>query len=258
MWTIKSKERENFIMFAYKTDIGKVRKRNEDSAFIIENRFNDLFMLIFDGMGGHNRGDVASSLAQKTMVDEFQKKEKFNGKFDMYFWLKKVILKTNKILNDYSHLHNDSKGMGTTFSCYLIHKNLTLMCYIGDTRCYLINNNEIKQESIDETYVEFLYESGKITQREKQMHPQRNIITNALGCYNSVIINLRFINKPYTHLLLCSDGLYKMVNEETISKIILQEDSLENKIDKLIDLANAFGGHDNIAIALYEKEREND
>lgn len=242
-------------MIAYKTDIGKVRKRNEDSAFIIQNQFDDLFMLIFDGMGGHNRGDVASSLAQKTMIEEFKKKVKFKGKFDMYFWLRKVILKTNRVLNDYSHRHNDSKGMGTTFSCYLIHNNLTLMCYIGDTRCYIIDKKEIKQKSSDETYVEFLYESGKITQKEKYHHPNKNIITNALGCYNSVIINLHFINESYSHLLLCSDGLYNMVSEDIIKEIILQEDTLENRIDKLIELANINGGQDNIAIAIYEKER---
>ena len=89
-------------MFAFKSDIGKIRERNEDSTCIIENDNNDFFMLVFDGMGGHKKGDVASRLAEQNMVKEFKQKKKFYGKLDMYFWLKKLVKNTNKLLNKYS------------------------------------------------------------------------------------------------------------------------------------------------------------
>ena len=240
-------------MFAFKSDIGKIRERNEDSTCIIENDNNDFFMLVFDGMGGHKKGDVASRLAEQNMVKEFKQKKKFYGKLDMYFWLKKLVKNTNKLLNKYSSENNSSRGMGTTFSCFLVHNKHTLMCYIGDTRCYLINNNKLIQKSIDETYVEFLYETGQITKEEKLHHPSSNVITNALGCYSSVKVNLKFIKEDYDYLLLCSDGLYNMVNDDNINEIVIENDTLINKIDKLINIANENGGRDNIAIALYSK-----
>lgn len=101
--------------------------------------------------------------------------------------------------------------------------------------------------------MEFLYETGQITKEEKLHHPSSNVITNALGCYNSVKVNLKFIKEDYDYLLLCSDGLYNMVNDDNINEIVIENDTLINKIDKLINLANENGGRDNIAIALYSK-----
>lgn len=242
-------------MFAFKTDIGLLREKNEDSAYILENQNNDIFMLVFDGMGGHKKGDIASNLAQKNMIEAFKNKKEFKGKLDMYFWLKKLINDTNRLLNDYSLKNNGARGMGTTLSCFLIHKKYTLMCYIGDTRCYLIKDKKLIQKSIDETYVEFLFQTGSISNEEKRSHPSSNIITNALGCYSSVIINLQFIKEDYDYLLLCSDGLYKMVEENKMIEIINEKEILSKKVDKLIEMANKNGGRDNIAIALYGKEK---
>ena len=129
-------------MFAFKSDIGKIRERNEDTTCIIENDNNDFFMLVFDGMGGHKKGDIASKLAEQNMVKAFKQKKRFYGKLDMFLWLKKLVKNTNKLLNKYSSDNNSSRGMGTTFSCFLVHHKITLMCYIGDTRCYLINKNK--------------------------------------------------------------------------------------------------------------------
>ena len=252
MWSIKGKEREK-IMFAYKVDIGLVRENNEDASYIIKKDNNDVLMMVFDGMGGHMYGDVASQLALDFIKNEFEKKKKFYHKMDMYFWLRRVLLKTNKYLFEYSK-KNKLRGMGTTFACFLIHGKHTLMAYLGDSRCYLVKNNQLKLVSNDETYVNFLYESGKITEEEKLNHPQKNVITNALGCYLSVIINLEFIKEEYEGLLLCSDGLYNMVNEEDISATIKLGNNCEECVNVLINKANQKGGKDNIAVALYLKE----
>lgn len=244
-------------MFAYKDDIGLVRSNNEDNAYIIKKDNNDILMMVFDGMGGHMYGDVASSLALDFIKNEFNKKKKFYGKMNMHSWLKNTILKTNKYLYEYSKI-NKLRGMGTTFACFLIHKKHTLMAYLGDSRCYLIKENEIKLISSDETYVNFLYESGKISLEEKNNHPQKNVITNALGCYLSIIVNIGFIKEDYNGLLLCSDGLYNMVDEKSIFSIIKKyETNCEKCVNYLIKKANKNGGKDNIAVAIYQKEQIN-
>ena len=241
-------------MYSYKSDIGLLREKNEDMAIVMTNEHNDCFMMVFDGMGGHKHGEVASSLAEQYMIKAFKQKTKFTNKIDMYLWLKGIIRKMNKYLNEYANMSDINRGMGTTFACFLIHKDITLMCYIGDTRCYLIKNGNIEQKSVDETYVHFLYETGSISYEEMEHHPSKNIITNALGCYPTVIINLKFIKNDYDGLLLCSDGLYNMVNNQTISQIISNNDDLNKCTDCLIDEANKNGGKDNIAVAIMMKE----
>ena len=238
--------------FSFKTDIGKYRKKNEDSTIIVENDAHDVFMLAFDGMGGHNLGDLASSLAEDYLVKSFYKKKKFFTKLDMKWWLRRTVRKTNEYLFKYTKNVPSSKGMGTTFTCYLIHKNTVLMCYIGDTRAYVIKDKKMTQESIDETYVEYLYRLGRLKREDMKNHPSKHVITNALGCYEQISINLKFISGDYDYLLLCSDGLYNMVNEEKIVDIIYS-----NKVDDIPDIlikeANDAGGLDNIASALYKK-----
>ena len=152
--------------FAYKTHIGKRRKKNEDSVIIVKNDNQDVFMMCFDGMGGHNLGDLATSLAEDYLVDKFNKKKHFWFSLDMHWWLRSVIKETNNYLFKYTNNVPTSKGMGTTFTCFLLHKNHVLMSYVGDTRAYVIKDGNMKQVSKDETYVEYLYSQGRITKEE--------------------------------------------------------------------------------------------
>jgi len=241
--------------YAYGSHIGKIRDKNEDAAVVVENVHGDIFMMVFDGMGGHNLGDVASYQAQLFLSKEFYKKKKFSGKIDMKLWLKKALKKTNTFLNKLALDYPNCKGMGTTFAGYLIHKNYVLMGYLGDTRAYLIKDDGISQRSLDETYVQFLYENGKITKEQMKTHHSKHIVTNALGCYPRASINVSFVNDDYDYLLLCSDGLYNMVDEFEITKIIKQDKNLNMIVNELIDKANDNGGNDNIAISLYKKRK---
>ena len=241
--------------YAYGSHIGKIRDKNEDAAVVVENVHGDIFMMVFDGMGGHNLGDVASYQAQLFLSKEFYKKKKFSGKIDMKLWLKKALKKTNTFLNKLALDYPNCKGMGTTFAGYLIHKNYVLMGYLGDTRAYLIKDDGISQRSLDETYVQFLYENGKITKEQMKTHHSKHIVTNALGCYPRASINVSFVNDDYDYLLLCSDGLYNMVDEFEIIKIIKQDKNLNMIVNELIDKANDNGGNDNIAISLYKKRK---
>lgn len=241
------------IDYGFGVDIGKVREKNEDAANIVKNNYGDIFMIVLDGMGGHNQGDFASLQAMNFICKSFESKENFSNNFSAKFWMKNVLKKANKYLNDYAKIDSSSKGMGTTLASFLLHDNRTIMSYIGDTRAYIIKENIIKQVSEDETYVQFLYEAGKIKKEEMATHPSRHVVTNALGCYKSVIINVKEIKEDYDYLLLCSDGLYNMVNEEDISNIIRNGTSVKSSIDELISLANKNGGVDNIAICIYKK-----
>ena len=241
--------------YAYGSHIGKIRDKNEDSAIVIENTHGDIFMMVFDGMGGQNLGDVASYQEQLFLTKEFNRKKKFNGKFDMKCWFKNVLKKTNTFLNRLALDYPNCKGMGTTFAGYLIHKNKVLVGYLGDTRAYLLKDEGISQRSIDETYVQFLYENGKITKEQMKTHKSKHIVTNALGCYPKATINVSFVNDDFDYLLLCSDGLYNMVDEFECARIIRQDKELDTIVNELIELANANGGNDNIAISVYKKER---
>lgn len=241
-------------MYSYLTDPGKLREKNEDAALIIENHKGDILMMVLDGMGGHNKGDLASNNAKDFIAKAFQKKH-FHS-FNMKSWLKKILKKTNTFLYKLSVDQPKYKGMGTTITLFLIHKKTTYMAYIGDSRAYLIYNNNIKQYSTDETYVQFLFEQGKITKEEMATHPSRNVVTNALGCYDQALINVMKIEDQYDYLLLCSDGLYNMLEDKKMLEIINKyQDDIVKATKRLITRANMAGGKDNISVCLYKKEQ---
>ena len=240
--------------FAYAFDKGKIRERNEDSAIVLQNNYGDVFMMVLDGIGGHNQGDIASKIAQQFLVERFIKKGKFLSKIDMQSFLRKSINDCNRYL---VKLNKESlksgKVMGTTLSCYLIHDDKVLLAYLGDSRAYLINKKKMKQLSMDETYVQYLYEKGKINKKEMALHPSRHVLTNAVGCYHHIYINMTFINEEFDYLLLCSDGLYNELSDKKMAYLIYQGHSLNSSCVNLIKQANLAGGKDNIALALYKK-----
>lgn len=242
------------MFYSFGTDIGKVREKNEDSAVIIKNNLNDVFMLVLDGMGGHKQGDIASLKAQDFFVKSFQEQKKFSGSLSMKMWLKSKIRQANKMLNDYSNINPSTKGMGATMSCFLLHNDKLILAYIGDTRAYIIKDGGIKQISEDETYVQFLYDSGRIRKEEMLTHPSRHVVTNAIGCYKTAIINVKEVKEDYDYLLLCSDGLYNMVDEHKICSIIERNgENVDNSVSELIAAANDNGGIDNIALCILKR-----
>ena len=240
-------------MYFFKTDKGIVREKNEDSVDIFESG-NAVFMCVLDGMGGHNRGDTASSLALKVIKDRLQNKKKYHTIGGVKRSLVHAIRKANKVVNDLGNELIEYSDMGTTLIVVAFFKNKFILCNIGDSRCYVMEENKLKQQSEDQTYVAFLYKTGKITFDEMKTHPKRHVLMNALGTYPSVTMTLKVYKRNASKILLCSDGLYNMVENEEIEKILLEEDRIDNKVDKLINLANEHGGKDNVAIALWEED----
>jgi len=237
--------------YALRTDMGKVRMTNEDQVAATVNSRGDVFLLVCDGMGGQNKGELAASMAISLMIDAF-KESKFRGALDVQMWLNRKIRATNKYINNEARNNPLYRGMGTTLTAVIIHNENYILAQIGDSRLYEVKDNEMKQISDDQTYVNYLYHTGQITEEEMKTHPRRHMLMNALGTYPSVDIDISV--HPYDNqtLMLCSDGLYNNVSENTISSILKSTDSPEEKVNELISIANTNGGSDNIGIVIWE------
>ena len=134
-----------------------------------------------------------------------------------------------------------------------IRKDQTLLCNVGDSRCYIMTEGQLCQVSEDQTYVQFLYKTGKIKKEEIENHPKKHVLMNALGTYPSLSVVTSEITTSYDAILLCSDGLYNMLSDQEMEDILnIQTISTSDKIEMLIDKANKKGGKDNIAVVLME------
>lgn len=240
-------------MYYFQTHKGLVREKNEDNVDVFVHD-NITFMLVLDGMGGHNRGDKASSLALETIKNYILKKKRIYTLQHLKRIMVKAIKKANKEVNVLGSSNIKYNEMGTTLVFVSLYKNHLILCNIGDSRCYLIKDKSLIQISEDQTYVEFLYKTGKISYEEKFTHPKRHVLMNALGTYPSISIAIDKFKGPFEKILLCSDGLYNMVEKEKIEKILLEDKETKLKVEELIDLSNFNGGKDNIAIALWEEK----
>jgi serine/threonine protein phosphatase PrpC len=242
--------------YFFKTDCGMVRPKNEDNALIVENvNIGDTLMMVLDGMGGHNKGDKASQMALDIIQEKFKYlKKPFKTLFGIKRFISKAVKKANKEINVLGTNNIEYHEMGTTLILAYRHGNKVIMCNVGDSRFYAANEGNFVQVSEDQTYVQFLYKTGKIKKEDIKIHPKRHVLMNALGTYPTVSIVTKVIKKPMDKILLCSDGLYNMLSDDEINEV-LQTALLttEEKTKVLVKKANAAGGIDNIAIALWEE-----
>ncbi len=244
--------------YAYKTDIGRVRKTNEDRAIILLNSDNEVFLAVSDGMGGSEKGDVASKLTIDLLNASFKKKKKHRYLFSDKRWITRTCKSINKKIYSMAEKvkktekNSEKIGMGCTLVAVLISGERMMIANIGDSRAYMLKDGEIKQLTTDQTYVEYLLKTGKITEEGAKTHPDRHVLTNALGVYNS--LSLSITDMPYhgESILLCSDGLYNNLDSKEIANILLTDERTDQKVVSLISIANHAGGSDNIGIALWE------
>jgi len=238
--------------YAFKTDIGRVRMANEDRAVALTNEKGNILLLVCDGMGGSNKGDYASSLASKLISDSFIAKGHFFSTATALHWAHKITREANNLIYKESCESPLYNGMGTTLSMALIIHNFVILIQIGDSRIYFVKDNKLNQISEDQTYVAYLYRTGQIKKEEMLTHPKRHVLMNALGIYPSCNLDLKIYPYKKESILLCSDGLYNNVDENMIEAIMVSDDSPDQKVTKLIALANANGGSDNIATIVWE------
>lgn len=236
--------------WASKTDIGKIRNKNEDSLFIDE-KSNCIF-IVADGMGGHNAGEIASKVAVEK-VSEFIEANLSNlnlsNDSEIADLIEKAIETANKEIYKQSLDNEERDGMGTTITMSLFINNRIYLGHIGDSRAYLLRGNELKQLTEDHTLVCQLVKNGSITEVEAKSHPKRNVITKALGteiCPIPDIIDYDIIDGDI--IILCTDGLTNTVDNYEIRKSFENKQNLQNACDYLVDQANDRGGFDNITL----------
>ena len=241
--------------FYYRTDVGKVRLNNEDQAIALTNASGNVLLVVCDGMGGQNKGDLASSLAVNTVVSSFKNRKGFLNSYFARLWVGKVIREANKSIYEQSQSNQAYQGMGTTITLLLIIKDVAILGHVGDSRCYFLkSHHDLVQMSEDQTYVGYLLRTGQITPEEALTHPKRHVLMNALGVYPSASIDIKVFPYLNEEVLLCSDGLYNNVPVEDIAAVVKGSDSVDQKVNELIAIGNKNGGSDNIAVVLWEAQ----
>jgi serine/threonine protein phosphatase PrpC len=229
---------------AHKTDTGRQRNANEDSYFARAPIF-----AVADGMGGAQAGEVASSIAARAFeknLDESKSAER---------QLREIAQQANTEIHELAEKDSSRAGMGTTLTTALLRGDEVSIAHVGDSRAYVFRDGELKQLTKDHSLVEELRRQGRLTDEEAEEHPQRSIITRALGPEDKVKIDtLSFAARDDDVFLLCSDGLTTMVGEEQIGEILADAKSLKSAVTKLIEAANSAGGRDNITAVAFRLE----
>jgi protein phosphatase len=233
----------------YLTDTGKVRDHNEDSLIVLENSNHEYLLAVADGMGGHSAGEVASSIAIKHLSKMFN--DNFLGleKVQAVNWLRDTVIEINDLIFDHVSKHPESKGMGTTLVVALVAKEYVLFGNIGDSSGFVIKNSKLHKVTYDHTLVNLLLKAGELTEEEAKDHPKKNVLMKALGANNPIDIDIFDCDTDIDSILLCSDGLTTMLDNEQIEKVLLSDLDIEDKVIKLIRKSNNRGGSDNISVA---------
>lgn len=241
----------------YITDSGRVRSHNEDSVTIVKNAASEHLMIVADGMGGHRAGEVASSMVVTQIGSKFKALSTIGTKIDAVNWLKENVQEINNNIIKYSEEHPESMGLGTTCVMALLTKDFLLFVNIGDSSGFVFKNGKLKKITRDHTLVNFLVETGDLSEAEAANHPKKNVLMKALGAADQCEIDIFEVETDIDAIMLCSDGLTNMLSQDQIEKVLNEEEiSVEDKLIKLIKKCNVRGGTDNISIAYLVKERE--
>lgn len=239
---------------AGKTDVGRVRQENQDDYRAGELPGGAVWALVCDGMGGAKGGREASQGACNVIENFFQKQYAQCGAGQEEPFLKKALLYANRFVFQKAAHEEALAGMGTTAVCALVRSGNVYLCHAGDSRAYLIRDGKLTQLTHDHSYVQELVDCGTITEEEAEHHPQKNIITKALGVDYRLEPEFTAAKlKREDRLLLCTDGLTNMVPVEEMEELLAQG-TFYDLPDRLIEAANAHGGSDNITALLLAVE----
>src|SRR4030042_1544533 len=231
------------------TNIGKIRKQNEDFLYTGDNLF-----IVADGMGGHNAGEVASRIAVEVFTKNFDRSLKDKIKTDIKELLLENIRITNKEVFDTAVSKSGYHGMGTTFTVCFIHGHKAHIIHVGDSRLYIKRGSELKLLTSDHTIVGELYRRGEISYDDTFDHPPRNYLTRVLGVAEDIdpdFSSYEILKEDI--ILMCSDGLNSMLKDEVISSIIGKYKNAQDIAKNLIKGAIKKGGLDNITVIVIKK-----
>ncbi|HEY8888887.1 MAG TPA: Stp1/IreP family PP2C-type Ser/Thr phosphatase [Clostridium sp.] len=236
-------------MLGVLSDVGNIRKTNEDSVGYFESSDFDIYA-VADGMGGHNAGEVASELAIKVIMEYIKEN---NQGLDLKEVLSEGIKCANKEIYDLASQSDSLKGMGTTITICLRKQNQMVVANVGDSSCYIIdNNNKLLKVTRDHSLVQQLLDNGSITEEKARNHPNKNIITRALGTNEVVEVDLFDVDLTnIIKCILCTDGLTNDVTYSEMYDIIIENDN-DSSCKMLVELSKSKGGRDNISVIVFE------
>ncbi|OEH91215.1 Stp1/IreP family PP2C-type Ser/Thr phosphatase [Bacillus solimangrovi] len=243
------------MLTAFESDKGKVRAHNEDAGGVFLNTAaSTCLVLVADGMGGHQAGDVASRMTVEGLEHAWQSAE-FSTSEEAKNWLIQTIEEVNEHLLQYSKSHDECKGMGTTIVSAICTEEYVVVAHIGDSRCYIKNQYDFKQITSDHSLVNELVRSGQISAEDAENHPRKNVLMRALGTEEGVIVDVKTLTWEEGDLiLLCSDGLTNKVSDEDMHEILASNLSLHEQAAQLTAMANEGGGEDNITVAVVQHQ----
>lgn len=227
--------------YGSRTDVGQIRPHNEDSLIVKEPLF-----AVADGMGGHEAGEVASEIAIETLVAHAPENADVRA-------LGRAVMAANRAVMRASENGVGKPGMGTTMTAVILEKTKLIVAQVGDSRAYLVHGGRLSQITRDHSLMADMIENGEITEEEARWHPQRSIITRALGSDPDMVPDLFDLNlEEGDRVLICSDGLSGMVYNEELAQILTSHVSPQECADALIEAANTNGGHDNITVIVLD------
>ena len=232
------------------TDVGKIRQVNQDYIFTSENPVGKLpnLFIVADGMGGHNAGDFASRYTVETVVDAI----KNSDETETIAIIRGAIEETNRKLIEKANEDVRLSGMGTTIVLCTIDGDEACVANVGDSRLYLLGD-KITQITKDHSLVEEMVRMGELEPESARVHPNKNIITRAIGAVDEVAVDFFTLQlQKNNRILLCSDGLTNMVEDNEIQMIVDRQEDLVDGVQQLIACANNNCGKDNIAVILIE------
>lgn len=233
------------------TDIGKKRKLNQDYVYTSETPVGPLpnLFLVADGMGGHKAGDYASRCAIETIVDYIGR----TGDVEPVGILEAAVARANEMVRYKASSDEAYNGMGTTLVAATIEGNRMRVANVGDSRLYVVGSRKINQITRDHSYVEEMVRMGEIRRDQARSHPDKNIITRAVGVEENIAVDFFDVTlQPGDIVLMCSDGLTNMIEDEEIRMILQGKRDLVEKAESLVNAANNNGGKDNIAVVLID------
>jgi protein phosphatase len=232
-----------------RTDVGRVRERNEDAYLVQEPLY-----AVADGMGGHRGGDVASSMT----VEALESVELPSD--DPLASLVEEIKKANVEVLRRGESDKELRGMGTTVTAFLTDDDRAYVAHVGDSRAYLLRDGSLQRLTRDHTLVERMVEEGRLQADEARHHPQRSILTRALGVDQDVQVDDLTLDplQAGDRILLCSDGLSAMVDEDVIERALLEEADPQAACERLVEAAIEAGGEDNITVLVLDIEEDGD
>ncbi|NLB74169.1 MAG: Stp1/IreP family PP2C-type Ser/Thr phosphatase [Firmicutes bacterium] len=222
-----------------RTDVGLVRTVNEDNYLL-----SDVLFAVADGLGGHEAGEVASKMAVK-MLEEYL----LSSESDPAGRLREAFQGINAAIYRRSIRDENCKGMGTTLTALLIQDGTAYIGHVGDSRAYLVRQDVIYQLTEDHSVVGELVRMGMLTKSEAKVHPQRNLLTRAIGTLPAVDMEIvDWKVEPGDRFILCTDGLSGAIDDSEILDVVVSRQAPRAVVDELIALANTNGGHDNVTV----------